>query len=727
MLRLPLAAALLALAACGGERPEAVDGWSVIDACDGGAIWAHDSADDHAEVAVSAADAPDGSGCLVVRAHRGTRGKAVIRRELELDADGLSALAVDVRLLAGPPPRVALALRGADGAWFESPGMDLPAGPWRELRWDPRAAPGWAAAARRIDRAMVLITPGEGDCSVAVDALRGAGTWRWRSDPARLLAVDAPPREAGRHQAVELAFTVAWPPPERSAKPEKPTPGDRLLRRMVAGGAWITAPDGERWFQPAACLGVEDGVHRYAVRLAPDRAGSWRLEPGLEAGAGRWEWGETATVAVAPAAVHPGPLRLSADRRWFERGDGTFTWPLGMNVAWAADRERWLDLLARDGCTALRVWLAPWHLPLDVDGDLQAINQESAAAIDALLDGAAQRGLAVQLCLAYHGWFGDDWARNPFNAANGGPVAEARDFWSDGAARAGFRRLLDYAAARWGHHPGLLAWELVNEVDLAPRHRDRDVIEWHREMAAHLARIDRRRHPITTSVSGPGRLAELWRIGDIDLVNIHRYEPDPLRAIQAVAREVAAAGKPGWAAEAGRDWRPAQALAERDGVYLRQALWWSWVQGLPASSWAWWWDLQVQDQGLTRHHAALARFLAGEDPRGLALTPVLGTGEGLAVGALIGADRAWAYAADPAAAAPAAGTPAPLARSPRLSGLAPGLWRIERWDTVAGSIAERSETRVGEDGVLVLAMPAGCAEAAWKIVRAARLAPGATP
>lgn len=721
----------LLLTAC-GDRPAAASapGWDLLDGFESDPLWGHDSADDHAELACEPGDAIQGATALCVRARLGTRGKVMVRKEVDLDASALTGLRVSARVVDGPPPLLQLALRAADGSWFESPRLTLQPGWNRDLAWDPTTAPGWAKGSPRIERLILLVIPQGGDCTVSFDDLRAAGAWRWRSEPAELRAVTAPPPTARRFEPVELSFTVAWPVAEHAAVPQaKPAGADRMLRRMVAGGAWITAPDGERWFQPAACLGPVPGeggpLLRYAVRLAPDRAGIWGIEPGLDAGGGRWAWGARAALSVDTAAAGPGPLRVDADRRWLSRADGSFVWPLGMNVAWAGDYTPWLDRLQRDGCNAVRVWLCPWSNPLDVAGDLQAVNQASAGAIDALLDGAAKRGISVQLCLAYHGWFGSDWARNPFNVVNGGPIADGREFWTDGQARAGFRRMLDYASARWGHHPALLAWELVNEVDLAPRFRDRDLIDWHREMAAHLARIDRRRHPITTSVALPGRLTELWRLGDIDLVNVHRYEADPLRAIAGVAADVAASGKPGWAAEAGRDWTPAGAMAEPDGAYLHQALWWSWMHGMAASSWAWWWDVQVQNQDLTRHHAAIARFVAGEDPRGSAWRSVTATSEGLALAALLAPDRGYAYAADPQAVQPRAGKAAPPARRVRLDGLAPGDWSVESWDPLAGVRLETVVRQVAMDGSLALELPVGRAELAWKLRRAQALQPGA--
>jgi hypothetical protein len=723
----------LLLAGCGGDRlptgAQSTSSWDLLDGFESDPLWAHDSADDHAELACEPGDAIQGATALVVRAKDGTRGKVMVRKDVDIDASAMTGLRVSARVADGPPPLFQLALRGADGSWFESPRMTLQAGWNRDLAWDPTTSDGWAKGSPRIERLLLLVIPQGGDCTVAFDDLRASGAWRWRSEPAALRAVHAPPVDVLRHEPVELSFSVAWPAPAHASTPAKPAGADRMLRRMVAGGAWITAPDGERWFQPAACIGsavdAGEAVLQYAVRLSPDRAGPWRIDPGLDAGGGRWIWGASAPLVVDAQAAHPGPLRIDpADRRWLQRADGSFIWPLGMNVAWAGDYTPWLDRLQHDGCNAMRVWLCPWNNPLDVAGDLQAVNQPSAAAIDALLDGAAERGIYVQLCLTYHGWFSSDWARNPFNTVNGGPIADGREFWTDGQARAGFRRMLDYVSARWGHHPALMAWELVNEVDLVPRFRDRDLVDWHREMAAHLARVDRHRHPITTSVAVPGRLSELWRLGDIDLVNVHRYEPDPLRAIAAVATDVAFAGKPGWAAEAGRDWTPAGAMAEPDGAYLHQALWWSWMHGLSASSWAWWWDVQVQNQDLTRHHAAMARFLDGEDPRGSQLRSVGTSVDGLAVVALLAADRGWAYGADPQAVQPKAGAAVLPVRRAVLNGLAPGSWTVESWDPLAGTRIEAQQITVEGDGELPLTIPAGRPELAWKLRRDLPLQPG---
>ncbi len=236
------AVVLAALLAAGCADRAAVDPATLLDGFERDPLWAHDSADDHAVLACEPAEAAQGETALVVRAFRGSRGKVLIRKDVELDASGLTGLVLAARTIAGPPPQLALALHGADGTWLESPPFTLAPGWNRDLSWDPRTLPGWAKAAPAIDRLIVLIRPQGGDCSVALDDLRATGAWRWRADVGALGAVEPPPAQAGLNQPLQLAFTVAWPSELRAAVAPKSGSAERLLRRQLAGGAWITAP-----------------------------------------------------------------------------------------------------------------------------------------------------------------------------------------------------------------------------------------------------------------------------------------------------------------------------------------------------------------------------------------------------------------------------------------------------------------------------------------------------
>jgi hypothetical protein len=58
-----------------------------------------------------------------------------------------------------------------------------------------------------------------------------------------------------------------------------------------------------------------------------------------------------------------------------------------------------------------------------------------------------------------------------------------------------------------------------------------------------------------------------------------------------------------------------------------------------------------------------------------------------------------------------------------LSGLAPGAWTAEHWDTLLGQRVAEDSVTVGDDGTIVLTLPAGNAEAAWKLRRRVSLRP----
>ena len=53
----------------------------------------------------------------------------------------------------------------------------------------------------------------------------------------------------------------------------------------------------------------------------------------------------------------------------------------------------------------------------------------------------------------------------------------------------------------------------------------------------------------------------------------------------------------------------------------------------------------------------------------------------------------------------------------RLGGLAPGRWRVERWDTWAGRVTDTSEIIVGSSGQVRIPMPKIVGDLALKLVK----------
>jgi hypothetical protein len=701
--------------------------------------WTLDSANDYAALSSTERAATSGKLGLQVDYADSGRDKVVLRKEVDLDLSGVERLLIDAQNQNDQAIDFALALRSKDGALWELAPLKLAPGWNRDLsfRLDekgfkaPFDAAKWKLAATSINRLLIYVVPAKADGHVAIDDLRYAPAKAavQRRDAARIVAVAPPPARAQRFGRVELGIDVAYPPP---ATLTKDALGDPFMRRMLSAQARVAAPDGTTFTANAFCAGIEerDGVpvYRYRVRLAPDCAGEWRCQLGVEAG-GRWSWADQTSFVVADEAAGPGPIRVdAADPRWLARADGSFFYPLGENVAWSGDYEPYAAALEAAGANTMRVWICPWNDPLETGGKLESVSFDSAARIDRMFEVAAKHGLAVQLCLQYHGMLGGDWGRNPFNKANGGPCTDAREFWSTWQARAVFKRYLDYVVARWGAEPQLLAWELWNEADLTPRFRDEDIVSWHREIAEHLRRADPHHHLVTTSVSWPGALPDLWREARLDLAEAHHYAPRAPQAIQGAASALAPTHLPLIIGEYGRGWEAADDQPDRDGRSLRQALWCGWMQGLAGAPLPWWWDTHVEPNRLTARFTALAAFLKGEDPRGLAFRPVaMGLGDHLEADCLIAADRAYGYVfapetADRPGAAPLAALVPPGKRLV-VSGLAPGLWRLQLWDVDGGKIVHEGDVQAGDEGAAI-ELPAMPGEIAFKLKRLRVAAPG---
>jgi hypothetical protein len=76
-----------------------------------------------------------------------------------------------------------------------------------------------------------------------------------------------------------------------------------------------------------------------------------------------------------------------------------------------------------------------------------------------------------------------NWDVSPYNVANGGPCRFVSEMLTSREAIALQKRKFEWALARWGDHPQILAWELMNEIEWAvagkiPGNQDAEG-EWH--------------------------------------------------------------------------------------------------------------------------------------------------------------------------------------------------------------------------------------------------------
>ncbi len=728
---------LLLASSCERAAPDAAataGGPQLLEGFEDDPLWTLDSANDYAALSAAAEFATEGAFGLKVAITDNHRDKAVIRKEVALDLSHASSLLIDACNPSTQAVTFDLALHAANGGLFTTRLHALVPGRNRDVRFDLDAdgfADGtdlaqWAAAAPTIDRLVIEIHPVKGDCVVGLDNLRSDGPALLRQERARLLAISPPAGQVRRFGEAEIAVDVRFPAPAAFT----PAAIDPFLARMTAVTARVIAPDGAATTIQGFCTGTSAAAsgeltYRYGVRLPTALPGSYRWQIGVGTPTA-WSWSAPGALLVAPEPASPGPVSRDAKNpRWLCRADGSWFQPRGENVAWSGDYEPYAAAIEASGGTCMRVWICPWNEPLDCGGRLEAINFPDAAHLDAILATAAKHRLVVQLCLTYHGALGWDWARNPWNTANGGPCADPREFWANGAARARFERLLDYCVARWGASCALMAWELANECDLTPRLHDEDILDWHREMAAYLHRIDPLHHLVTSSVSRPDALPGLWRGADLDLVEVHGYDAHAPALIDRVAAAFAAEPRPVLLAEWGRGFNAADDQVDRGGVALRQALWTAWMDGLAGEPLPWWWDTHMERTHLLDQVAHLAEFARGEDLRAESWRTFQAPfGEHGVARCLLGLDRAYGYCCDPTAVdRPGAGAEPllPQQRQILLGGLPGGSWHLTMWDPVAWTVVEDANMLSGEP--LIILTPQGLGECAFKLVRDPPLQP----
>ncbi len=402
----------------------------------------------------------------------------------------------------------------------------------------------------------------------------------------------------------------------------------RPYRRSLVGGFEKLAPTQRTYWK---------------VRMTPTVPGTWRWRwvATLPSGTDATEW---RTVEVAPpAAGRHGFLRRSpADDRYLRFDDGAPYFAIGENLAWYDGRgthayDDWFAKLAAQGVNFVRLWMPSWAFGLewirrDGGGALVSTSLgnytdrlDRAWQLDHVLEAAERHGIYVMLCLQNHGPFSLDanseWADNPYNRANGGPLAHPAEFFTDAAARDLFRRRLRYVVARWGHSPNVLSFELWNEVDLAEQPPGSALLDWHTEMAQELRSLDPYDHLISTSTAFPISQA-LWLLPALDLTNLHFYAwyegfgapfASDFSALAPIFLARRAPGRPGLLAEIGvHAAGPGETTAvDPDAIGFHDGLWGGLFGEGFGTGMTWWWDNVIDPGDLYFHFGPVAEVTRG--------------------------------------------------------------------------------------------------------------------
>ncbi|MBA3937114.1 MAG: hypothetical protein H0X38_06605 [Planctomycetes bacterium] len=563
-----------------------------------------------------------------------------------------------------------------------------------------------------------------------------------------------------------------------SVRPD-PFPAQPYDPQRFALAVVVTGPNGQQWRlgafyrQPLDIVdrgdheeGVPSAAAAYLVRFRPELPGRYRLR--LEAvwgGSGEFppakdaaKSGRTLAWDLPDLQVEGAPwddyVRADpADPRFFSTGSrigpGTFFWPRGLNLhsVWdvrcrdctgtkltphrlLAGYDAYLRRLAAGGGTAAEIWLSSWSLCLEWRGDWSGFHgpgwysDENAERLDRLLDLAYSLGVRINLVINNHGQGSTncdkEWDNNPWNAAIGGPLAQAELFFTDAQALAGQERLRRYIVARWGDHPAVLGWKLWSEQNLTTG--GGNLFHWHQAAAERWQQLDGAGHGVTTHWSGDYRAAErrIVQLPGLNYVCIDAYHGGESMLAQLVWDSVNARdglrifGKPVIITEFGGTsggCPPQQLIAEH-----HSGPWAAMVSGNAGSPMLWWGEWVDQGERWSPY-AALGRFLEGEDLRGDSKAVELQAPGQLWVrawarpGRLLGyvLDRAWGSSGN------SAGTLSGL-RVQVGDAIHAGVMNIEWWDAETGRIVHTDRV-AHAGGPLEVVVPDFTRHLAFKLIR----------
>lgn len=128
-------------------------------------------------------------------------------------------------------------------------------------------------------------------------------------------------------------------------------------------------------------------------------------------------------------------------------------------------------------------------------------------------------------------WMEKNWSTNPYNTANGGVVPTMHGFLTDEKAIAEQKRRFRFIIERWGASEQILAWELMNEIELWWGAGGPELYDWISMMAAFVRQTELelygKTHLLTVSSANPmpsGTLARaIYNHPDLDFATTHLY------------------------------------------------------------------------------------------------------------------------------------------------------------------------------------------------------------
>jgi hypothetical protein len=440
----------------------------------------------------------------------------------------------------------------------------------------------------------------------------------------RLTISSQMPLEIGLYELIELEVKT-------DIIPVNPFDPDELDIRVE-----FTSPEGEKeeigafWYQEYDASGKRTvGKPGWRARFSPTETGEWSAMAKIPT----QSLESAALKFMVMPSDNPGFVRINpSNPRYFAFDDGSFFFPIGLNMAWWSgagdalmDYKKWMNPFYLNGGNAIRVWMADWSFAIEWSntplGDYRN-RLKQAWLLDQIFNIADERDIYIMLvlfnCGDFNNWQTNGWNRNPYNAELGGPLDFPNQFVSDPTARALVQRRVNYIINRWGYSSHLLAWEWWNEVNLAP-FSDEALLPWFTEMTAYLKERDVNQHLVTNSYA-ISHTSPSWSLPEMEIIQKHEYALQENTMNKDLAERAAtgfnelamsAPPKPILLGEFGYGNEGYGDEVDKFGIHLHNGIWATTFVGYAGSGWYWWWDVYVEKYNLWYHFNGLSQFLEG--------------------------------------------------------------------------------------------------------------------
>lgn len=424
-------------------------------------------------------------------------------------------------------------------------------------------------------------------------------------------------------------------------------------RELVIPGFWMQPYSGGCATCDTANL-EPDGEPTWQVRFTPQEIGTWsyRLEVRdngavIETREGQFDVAES---------DRRGFVRVGANKRYFRFENGESYFPIGHNLGWSWDGgggvrvyQNWLRELSAAGGNYARLNIdVPWFINLEWQGAAGNYReaQEQAAALDLILDTAAEYGIQLQLILLWHQSLliyngppvlipenpprpntNTDWDAHPYNIVNGGPLSGPAVFFFDETAQNLIRRRLEYIVARWGYSPQIFAWELIDEIDRTTGYDQLAAGQWLQTNVSYLRQLDQQGHLITAGSEAFDTLVAGSALLDFTTGQFYWRRPieeagDQVAGVlDTIRQRLQVNPVPTLLTDFSLNPWFEPTADDPEGIHVQMTLWASALSGAGGSAFSSWWDTYVIAQGLERYYPALSAFTAGVDWGALDLQP----------------------------------------------------------------------------------------------------------